>query len=84
MPATPPRRYKDRSEFTTDEVVAAMQASNRGLPEARPETDRYRAHRSEVLRAGGLDDEAAEAGERTIALENMTPQQHLDRMRAER
>lgn len=84
MPATPPRRWKSREEYSTDEVLAAMQAANRAEPAPRPETDRYKAHRSEVLRAGGLDDEAAEAGERTVALENMTPQQHLDRMRADR
>jgi len=84
MPATPPRRYKDRAEYSTDEVLAAMQAANRGEPAPRPESDRYKAHRSEVLRAGGLDDEAAEAGDHTVALENMTPQQHFDRMCAER
>ncbi|HSS03833.1 MAG TPA: hypothetical protein VLK89_01430 [Solirubrobacterales bacterium] len=79
-----PRRYKEQDELDGDELLAQVQARHRGEDMPRFETPEYREHRRDVLREGGLTDEADEAEAREGTgkpLEEMSPGEHFDRMR---
>jgi hypothetical protein len=73
-----PRRFKERSELTMDEELAVVQAQRRDDPEPKFETDEYRQARREHLEAGGFD---ADGGELETPLEDMTPEDHFNRIR---
>ncbi len=53
-----PERY--RAPETPDEHLAELQARRGGEPPPKLETEAYRRHRADALRAAGLDDEADE------------------------
>lgn len=67
------RRYKDRSEFTMDEE-AAFQKSR-----TVPERSEYVELRRQALENAGLEDNAPGPEK---ALEDMTPDDHFDRIRS--
>ncbi|MGH2941334.1 MAG: hypothetical protein ACRDLN_00965 [Solirubrobacteraceae bacterium] len=73
----PPERFKRPEDLTADEVLAELQAKRRGAPQPRFERAEYRQYRADLLRAGGLIDEA-DAAEPDVEpdLVAMTPAQH--------
>lgn len=76
------KRYKNVEDYDVAEHVEDMQAAARGKPAPHFETAEYRAHRSAVLRAGGLDEEADDVDvDAETPLADLTVQQHLDRIR---
>jgi hypothetical protein len=78
---TPTERFKRRGEYTVEEELAVIQAERRGDPSPRFETDEYRQARRDHLEAGGFetgDDEGR------TPLEDMTPEDHFNRMRRTR
>jgi hypothetical protein len=82
-----PARYKEPDELSMDEQVAIVQARRADKPTPKFERDAYKCYRRDVLREGGLEGEAdeleAEAGGGK-PLEEMSPGEHLDRIRRER
>lgn len=80
-----PRRYKEQDELDGDELLAQVQARHRGEDVPKFETAEYREHRRDVLREGGLTDEADEDETATRGggkpLEEMSPGEHFDRIR---
>jgi len=79
-----PRRYKTEDELDGDELLEVVQARHRGEDMPRFETAEYREHRRDVLREGGLTDEADEDEQRQASgkpLEEMSTAEHFDRMR---
>ncbi|HET7590978.1 MAG TPA: hypothetical protein VFK14_12460 [Solirubrobacterales bacterium] len=78
-----PRRYKEQDELDGDELLAQVQARHRGEDAPRFETPEYRQHRRDVLREGGLTDEADEDESRENSgkpLEEMSTAEHFDRL----
>jgi rRNA maturation protein Nop10 len=75
----PPERYKQREDYTMDEEVAAVQAEQRGDPPPRFERDEYRQARREALEDAGLEPE--DDAEKPTPLEDMTPEDHFNRIR---
>lgn len=81
-----PPRYKAHADLTPDEVLRELQAARRGVDVRRAETDEYRAHKANVLAAGGLTDEAAAVrndGDElaTKPIEDWSPAEHADHLR---
>jgi hypothetical protein len=76
-----PRRFKNRDEYDMAEEVAAVQATRAGRPVPKFETKAYRTYRSDLLREGGLDDEAAETETADPPpLADQSVQEHFDRI----
>jgi hypothetical protein len=76
-----PRRYKTEDELDGDELLAHVQARRRGDKVPKFETSEYKEYRRDVLREGGLDDEADEqdtGGQ--VPLEERTTAEHFDRI----
>ena len=73
-----PTRFKVEDELDGDETLKVVQARRAGNPAPRFETPAYRKHRADVLREGGLDDEAAE--DDPVPLEDQSPGEHLRRI----
>jgi hypothetical protein len=83
--AKAPTRFKDREDYDVGETLATIQAEHANEPAPQFETDTYREHRADVLREGGLDEEADESTDDPIGdLEQMTPADHFARMARER
>jgi hypothetical protein len=76
-----PRRFKDREDYSPDEQLAVQQARHRGEPEPRFETDEYKQARREHLEAGGFEPDGDQQA--PTALEDMTPDDHYQRIRRE-
>jgi hypothetical protein len=76
-----PRRFKRRDEYTIDEELRHQQAENRGEPIPRFERDEYKQARRQALEESGFEpeDEPAEK-----AVEDMTPEEHYQRIRSGR
>jgi hypothetical protein len=78
---TTPRRYKTRDKLTMDEELATVQAERRGDSLPKFETVEYRRYRSDVLREGGLDTEAAELEtDEPVPLADQSVGEHFDRI----
>jgi hypothetical protein len=73
-----PPRWKDRSEFTIEEEVAFQQAERRG-ESFRVETEAYREARRQALADAGIEPEDPKLEQKP--LEEMTPADHLERIR---
>jgi hypothetical protein len=69
----PPIRYKDREDWSPAEIHRHRHEG------AKPETDEYRRYVREVHEAAGLD--IPESAAESVALEDMTPEQHATRKR---
>jgi hypothetical protein len=78
-----PRRYKTEDEYDGDELLAAVQARARNDDPPRFETADYKEYRRDVLREGGLGDEADELEpSEPQPLEERTSDEHFQRLRA--
>jgi hypothetical protein len=80
----PPKRFKEQDELDGDELVKVVQARAANAPQPRFETADYKEYRRDVLREGGLIDEADELEAEQIEgkpLEEMSPGEHFDRIR---
>jgi hypothetical protein len=81
--AKAPTRFKSQDDLDGDETLAVVQARRRGDDVPKFETRQYRQHRIDILREGGLDDEADELEQQDgdgRPLEEMSPGEHLDRI----
>ena len=75
-----PRRFKSRDELSIEEEVQVQQAERRGEQTPHFEREEYRDARREAVREAGLEpEEEPTTGEKS--LEEMTPDEHFDRIR---
>jgi hypothetical protein len=75
-PPEPPERFKKVEDLSVAEHAERQEAERRGET-YKPETEEFKTFRNKVLIAGGLPPDRVEE----IPLEEMTPEQHFDRMR---